>query len=72
MEVSQSPNWGCSAKGGADVEEIRGGLRKICHEEFHNLYPSPNIVMAMKRGVHVTQNGKLRLYSIFGSRTRRK
>jgi hypothetical protein len=42
-----------------------GGWRKMYTEDFHNLYLSPNIVLAttplrIKWAVLVTQNGKLR------------
>jgi hypothetical protein len=28
--------------------EAKGGLRKLHSEEFHNLYPSPNIIRVIK------------------------
>jgi hypothetical protein len=33
---------------GPKREEVAGGWRRLQYEEFHSLYPSPNIIRVMK------------------------
>jgi len=33
---------------GSKGEEVTGSWRKLCNEELHNLYSSPNIIRIIK------------------------
>jgi len=58
---------------GPKREEVSGGLRRL-HNEFHNLYTSPNIIIVIKSrmmgcAVHVARKGEVRLaYKIFAGK----
>jgi hypothetical protein len=46
-----------------DLDEVRGGWRKLHNEELHNLYPSPSIIRMiesrrMREAGHVAQMGE--------------
>jgi hypothetical protein len=50
---------------GPKREEVAGGWKRLRNEELHNVYASPNIIMAIKSGRmrwagHVTRMGEMR------------
>jgi hypothetical protein len=56
---------------GSKREEVAGGWRRLHNEELHNLYPSPNVIKAiksegMKWDEHIAPMGEMRnSYKIF-------
>jgi hypothetical protein len=45
---------------GQKENEVTGGWKKLCNEELHNFYSSPNIIRMMKMASHVSRTEEIK------------